>query len=206
MGRISTQPSYKNALGQDIYTIDGATYGTRQQADVLLLVIHHTGGADSRQWLTSPQTASATYLVGAYPDTNNLPRVYKYMSEIVGAPNTQGYGSLGGLPGNPNKHAISIEVEGGLVRDGVPHFRTDVLDASARLAGAILRYWHDEQGRNLLLTTHDHLDSFRRGDRHSDPWFDWLPFCVAAYAYAQSVSASSMQAKREVRGWGRNMT
>lgn len=178
MASIGTVPIYQNNLGQFVYWIDGAPSGKRTEDQALLLVLHHTAGSDSRAWLAgaSPSPVSATYLVGAYPDTGNKPRIYKYMSERTGVPFTQGYGVLGGLPTvNPNMHAISIEIEG-------PPFRDDVLAAAATLAAAIVVDWHEARNKNLLIIGHDHLDDWDRPDRHTDPHFDWSEFLADVYA------------------------
>jgi N-acetyl-anhydromuramyl-L-alanine amidase AmpD len=191
---IGTTPIYTNLLGQPVYWISPVNAGTRTAKDVLLLVMHHTVGTDSRKYLAdNPLGASATYLVGAYPDTGNSPRVYKYMSEATGIPYTQGFGSLGGLKGKPNPYAISIEVEG---LGGATPFREDVLVASAKLAASIIKDWHDARQRNLLLIGHDHLDSYYRTDRHTDPHFDWSRFAQQVYGFVGGLQGT-------VKGWGR---
>lgn len=192
--KLGTEPIYTNILGQPVYWIDGAASGNRTDADVLLLVMHHTVGTDSREYLAdNPLKSSATYLVGAYPDTDNKPRIYKYMSERTAAPYTQGFGSLGGLAKGPNVAAISIEVEG---LGGVTPFREDVLDASAKLAASIIKDWHDTRHRNLLLIGHDHLDSYFRKGRHNDPHWDHTRFNQKVYAFVGGLQGT-------VKGWGR---
>lgn len=191
---IPTDPLYKNILAQDIYWIDGAASGTRTEADTLLLVMHHTAGVDSRRYLAdNPLDSSATYLVGAYVDTGNAPRIYKYMSERTDAPYTQGFGSLGGLKRGPNAAAISIEVEG---MGGAAPFREDVLAAAAKLAASIIKDWHDARDRNLLLIGHDHLDSYYRKDRHDDPHWDHTRFTQQVYGFVGGLQGT-------VKGWGR---
>jgi hypothetical protein len=191
---IGTTPIYTNILGQPVYWIDGAAHGSRTEADVLLLVLHHTAGTDSRTYLAdNPNNASATYLVGAYPDTANAPRVYKYMSERTATPYTQGFGSLGGLRYGPNSAAISIEVEG--LGGGSP-FRPDVLTAAAKLGASIVKDWHDSRQRNLLVIGHDHLDSYYRKDRHNDPHWDWTRVIQQLYGFVGGLSGT-------VKGWGR---
>lgn len=189
--KLGTSPIYTNSHAQDIYWIDGATTMPRLETDVLCLVYHHTAGVDSREWLAAP--VNATYLVGAYPDTDDKPRIYKYMSERTAIPATQGYGKLGGLPYNPNRHSISIEVEG--MGGGVP-FRQDVLDAAAKLGASILKDWHDNRSRNLLVIGHDHLDAWTRKGRHSDPHYDWGRFVQQVYGYVGGLQG-------QVKGWGR---
>lgn len=193
MAGIGTVPIYRNNLGQAIFWIDGAPCGNRSEADVLLLVLHHTEGTDSRGWLggNAPKPVSATYLVGAYPDTQNLPRIYKYMSEREKVPYTQGLGSLGGLPHNPNLHAISIEVEG-------PPFDERVLAAAATLAASIVIDWHNARNRNLLIIGHDHLDDWDRKGRHTDPHWDWSDFLADVYIQMYGGPA---QLTGHVAGW-----
>lgn len=194
MTSIPTEPIYTNNQGQPIYWIDGAAHGDRTEADVLLLVMHHTVGVDSRAYLAdNPLKSSATYLVGAYPDTGNAPRIYKYMSERTDIPYTQGFGSLGGLKAGPNSAAISIEVEG---LGGATPFREDVLTAAAKLAASIIKDWHDTRQRNLLLIGHDHLDNYYRKGRHDDPHWDHTRFNQQVYAFVGGLSGT-------VKGWGR---
>lgn len=188
---IGTTPMYTNILGQAVYWIDGAPHGDRTDADVLLLMMHHTAGTDSRRWLggQAPDPVSVTYLVGAYADTGQQPRIYKYMSERTATPYTQGFGSLGGLPGGLNTACISIEVEG-------PPFLQPVLDCAAKLAASIIKDWHDARGRNLLLLGHDHTDNYYRKDRHTDPWWDHTRFNQMVYGFIGGLSGV-------VGGWGR---
>ncbi len=168
---LPTEPLYSNSAGQKIYWINECAKGTRTPADLRLLVAHHTGGTDSRLYLArNALKSSSTYLVGKYPDCGL--RIYKYMSEGNAAPYTQGYGSISTLDTalEINKSAISIEMEG-------PPIDPDVLDASAKLTASILRYW-DEQGRDLLLIGHKHLDA-----RKKDPDWNWNDFCKRVYGY-----------------------
>lgn len=190
MATIGTTPIYSNILGQPVYWIDGSAQGTRAESDALVLMMHHTAGRDSRRYLAdNPLGVSATYLVGAYADTGNAPRIYKYMSERTAVPYTQGYGKLGGLPRNLNQHSISIEVEG-------PPFSDALLAAAAKLAGSILKDWHDARGYNLVLLGHDHTDDYYRRDRHTDPHYDWTRFAQQVYGFVGGLSGI-------VPGWGR---
>jgi N-acetyl-anhydromuramyl-L-alanine amidase AmpD len=192
--QLPTKPLYTNLLGQPVFWIGGAASGDRTENDVLLLVMHHTVGVDSREYLAdNPLNSSATYLVGSYADTGDKPRIYKYMSARTAIPYTQGFGSLGGVARGPNPAAISIEVEG---MGGATPFRDDVLTAAAKLAASIIKDWHDARGRNLLLIGHDHLDSYYRKDRHDDPHFDWTRFTQQVYSFVGGLSGN-------VKGWGR---
>lgn len=187
---IPTVPSYVNLLGQDVYFIDGANFGTRVEKDCLVLMLHHTAGKDSRRYLANnPLGVSATYCVGSYPDTDNKPRVYKYMSERTGVPYTQGFGKLGGLRANLNQHSISIEVEG-------PPFSDELLSAAAKLAASILKDWHDNRQRCLVVLGHDHTDDYFRADRHTDPHWDHTRFLQQVYGFVGGLQG-------HVKGWGR---
>lgn len=187
---IETTPAYVNLLAQPVYMIRGAPIVPRTERDVLVLMLHHTAGTDSRRYLASnDRGVSSTYLVGAYPDTGNAPRVYKYFSETLAAPQAQGYGILGGLPHNLNIHAISIEVEG-------PPFTDDLLAAAAKCAASIVKDWHDRVGRNLVVLGHDHTDDWHRPGRHTDPSFDWSRFLQQVYGFVGGLSGT-------VAGWGR---
>jgi N-acetyl-anhydromuramyl-L-alanine amidase AmpD len=191
---IGTTPIYTNLLGQEVYWIDDANAGTRTEGETLVLMLHHTAGKDSRAYLANnPLGVSATYLVGAYADTGNVPRVYKYMSERTAVPYTQGFGSLGGLPKNLNQHSISIEVEG---LGGATPFREDVLAAAAKLAASIIKDWHDARHRNLVLLGHDHTDAYYRNGRHNDPHWDHTRFNQQVYAFVGGLQGT-------VKGWGR---
>lgn len=191
---IETTPAYTNLTGQLVYMIRGAPVVPRTERDVLVLEMHHTAGVDSRRYLAdNPRGVSTTYLTGAYVDTGNVPRVYKYFSETTAAPQAQGAGELGGLPHNLNTHAISIEVEA--LGSGVP-FRADVLDCAAKLAASIIKDWHDRVGRNLVLLGHDHTDPWNRPNRHNDPHFDWTRFAQMVYAFVGGLQGN-------VKGWGR---
>lgn len=191
---IPTQPSYVNLLGQEVYFIDGANHGTRTEDDVRVLMLHHTAGVDSRVYLAQNALGvSASYCVGAYPDTGDKPRVYKYLSERTDIPYTQGYGKLGGLPQNLNTHSISIEVEG---LGGVTPFREDVLTAAAKLAASIIKDWHDARGVNLVLLGHVHTDDYYRVGKHTDPHWDHTRFNQQVYAFVGGLSGT-------VKGWGR---
>lgn len=187
---IPTEHSYVNLLGQEVYFIEGANFGTRTEQEALVLMLHHTQGTDSRRYLASnPLKVSATYCIGQYPDTGNVPRIYKYMSERTAVPYTQGHGDLGGLPKNLNIHSISIEVEG-------PPFSDELLSAAAKLAASIIKDWHDARGRNLVLLGHDHTDDYYRNGRHTDPHFDWSRFAQQVYGFVGGLSG-------QVKGWGR---
>jgi N-acetyl-anhydromuramyl-L-alanine amidase AmpD len=191
---IETTPAYQNLLGQNVYMIRGAPVVPRTEKDVLVLMLHHTAGTDSRSYgADNPRGVSYTYLTGAYPDTGNVPRVYKYFSETNAAPQAQGGGKLGGLPYNLNTHSITIEVEG---LGGAVPFRADVLDCAAKLAASIIKDWHDRVGRNLVLLGHDHTDLWTRPGRHSDPHFDWSRFAQQVYAFVGGLQGN-------VKGWGR---
>ncbi len=168
--KLPTEHLYTNSAGQKVYWIDTAAKGKRSAADLRLLVIHHTAGTDSRAYLAeNPLKSSSTYLVGKYPDCGL--RVYKYMTEGTSAPYTQGFGSISTLDTAEeiNRASISIEIEG-------PPIDPQVVDASALLAASIIRYWA-EQGRDLLLIGHRHIDS-----RKSDPAFSWTDFCKLVYS------------------------
>lgn len=191
---IETTPAYQNLLAQDVYMIRGAPIVQRSEKDVLVLMLHHTAGVDSRKYLASNAlNVSSTYLVGAYADTGNAPRIYKYFPETTAAPQAQGYGVLGGLPHNLNIHAITLEIEG---MGGNTPFRDDVLDCAAKLAASILKDWHDRVGRNLVVLGHDHTDAFTRQGRHTDPHWDHLRFNQKMYAYVGGLTGN-------VKGWGR---
>lgn len=187
---IPVTPAYVNNMGQDIFWIDGANAGTRTEKQALVLMMHHTAGTDSRRYLAdNPLNVSATYCIGEYPDTNNKPRIYKYMSERTGVPYTQGFGKLGGLPHNLNTHSISIEVEG-------PPFSPELLAAAAKLAASIIKDWHDNRGRNLVLLGHDHTDDYYRNGRHNDPHWDWSRVTQQVYGFVGGLQG-------QVKGWGR---
>jgi hypothetical protein len=153
--------------GLPVYFIPGDDTAPRPvKDDVRLLVIHHSAGSDSRAYLRDNPNVGCHYLVGAYPDTLWIPRIYKYASEANAVTYTQGYGSIGGYDGNPNDIAASIEVEGG------PDFRDGVIDLAARLARTILN-----RRRNALMLRHLDID-----DRKIDPSFDWLAWCYKVYS------------------------
>lgn len=191
---IETTPAYQNLTGQDVYMIRGAAIVPRTEKDVLVFMVHHTAGTDSRSYLASnDRGVSSTYLVGAYPDIGNKPRVYKYFPETTAAPQAQGLGTLGGLPHNLNIHSVSLEVEG---RGGDVPFRPDVLECAAKLAASVLKDWHDRVGRNLVLLGHDHTDPYARAGRHDDPHFDWGRFAQQVYGFVGGLQGN-------VKGWGR---
>jgi hypothetical protein len=198
--RIGTEPIYTNSLGQPIYWIDGAPQGSRTENQTYLLVLHHTAGSDSRRWLAgdAPNTVSATYLVGAYADTQYRPRIYKYMSERTKVPYTQGFGSIGGLRPAMNTHCISIEVEGpGPITEANPlGFSSDLLGTTATLAASILADWHNTRGRSLLVVGHDHIDRYDRKGRHTDPHYDWTKMLQMIYSRLPALTGN-------VKGWGR---
>lgn len=169
---VPDQPRYTNDAGQPIYWIDGAAHGTRTERDLRLLVIHHTAGTDSREYLqNNSKKSSSTYLVGEYPDADGV-RVYKYMSETTAAPYTQGFGTIGPLSNGAkvNRAAISIEMEG-------PPLTPGVIQETAKLAASILRYW-SAKGVDLVLIGHKHID----GRKH-DPALDWGDFCKLVYSH-----------------------
>lgn len=166
-----TSPAYINNAGQAIFLLPAVHKSPRAvSGDVRLLVIHHTGGTDSRLYLADPgdgREVSSHYLVGDYANVGV--RIYKYGSETTDAMWTQGGGRLGGLQGmNPNQVAISIEIEG-------PPVKPAVFDAAALLAASIIRYWR-KQGRELLLIRHRDIDPNKR-----DPDLDWTAFCQSVY-------------------------
>jgi len=198
--RIGTSPIYTNNLSQPIYWINGAPHGTRNEDDTYLLCLHHTQGSDSRLWLggDAPNAVSSTYIVGAYPDTNYRPRVYKYMSERTDVPYTQGQGSIGGLKPNINSHCISVEVEGpGAITESAPlGFSPDLLAAVATLCASIISDWHNARGRSLLVIGHDHVDDYRRSGRHTDPHFDWSRVLQMIYTRLPALYG-------QVKGWDR---
>lgn len=172
---LPTQPAYTNDANQKIFWIEGAPHGSRTASDLRLLVIHHTAGTDSREYLWSnPLKSSSTYLVGKYPDTGL--RVYKYMSETTAAPYTQGFGSIGPLDtaNEVNRASISIETE---FNPKLGPVDPDVFDATAKLAASILRYW-SSKNIDLVLIAHKHIDS-----RKQDPAWDWGDFCKRTYGY-----------------------
>jgi hypothetical protein len=177
---LPTKPSYTNDAGQAVYWIEGAARGSRGPAEIELLVVHHTAGRDSREYLAqNPVNSSSTYLIGEYPDLGGAVRVYKYMSEATAAPYTQGFGSLGGYPLRPeiphdniNRRCVSIEIEG-------PPISAKLQQEAAKLAGSILRYWRG-QGRHLLLVGHKHID-----DRKIDPDLNWGQFVAQVYEAAK---------------------
>jgi N-acetyl-anhydromuramyl-L-alanine amidase AmpD len=168
---LPTAPTYVNDAGQPVYMLEATHKRKRLKAgDVRVLVIHHSGGRDSRLYLAEPpdgRIVSSHYLVGAYPDTDG-PRVYKYASETHDCTYTQGFGVMGGMTQSINDVAISIEVEG-------PPFDAAVLTEAAALARSILDYWR-EMGPDLVMVGHKHIDS-----RKPDPSFLWLDFCKMVY-------------------------
>ena len=171
---LPTEPDYINEAGQPIYRLVAVHKGSRTvPGDIQLLVAHHTAGRDSRAYLAEPndgRRVSTHYLVGAYPDTSEQPRIYKYGSEERDAMYTQGNGSLGGLAGrNPNDVAIAFELEG-------PPFKPGVIEEAATLVRAVLDYWH-AKGKDPLLIRHLDLDPMK-----DDPAFDWRHFCHLVYA------------------------
>ena len=144
--------------------------------DVRLLVIHHTGGTDSRKYLAVPtdgRKVSAHYLVGQYADLVTEPdisgiAIYKYAGEFDDQTFTQGGGKLGGHPGNINEFSVSIEIEG-------PPIAGVVESAAAMLAGEILSFWR-RRGRDLLMIRHGDVDKNK-----TDPDLDWAAFCKQVY-------------------------
>ncbi len=171
---LPTEPDYINAAGQPIYRLGAVHKDSRTvPGDIQLLVVHHTAGRDSRRYLVEPtdgRQVSTHYLVGAYPDTREQPRIYKYGSEEHDAMYTQGNGRIGRLAGrNPNDVAIAFEIEG-------PPFKSGVIEAAATLARVVLDYWN-AKGKDPLLIRHLDLDPAKR-----DPAFDWLRFCRLVYA------------------------
>jgi N-acetyl-anhydromuramyl-L-alanine amidase AmpD len=162
--------AYTNDDGQDVWWIEGAAAHPRP-VGVLpsVLVMHHSGGSDSRDYLRSNnRKVSSHYLVGDWPDVDGY-RVYKYASERKTATHTQGPAKLGGRGGlNVNDYAISIEIEG-------PPISYGLMDYSARLAASILRYWRDI-GVQLVMLTHDSIQVDK-----DDPAMDWGQFCALTY-------------------------
>jgi len=161
---------YRNSADQEVYLVKGAnTYAAPASIPKRYLVLHHTAGVDSRQYLlNNPGRVSSHYLVGDY-DANRARRIYKYASEIRECTHTQGLGSIGGYAlGNINDVCVSIEVEGPPID---PALRLYV----AKLARSIIDGWA-ALGVSLTMLRHRDIDH-----RKPDPAMDWTKFCQEVY-------------------------
>ena len=167
--KARSRHAYTNDRGQEIWWIAGANVATRYPHTPRYLVMHHTAGTDSRDYLhQNDRGVSCHYLVGQYDDVGINPRVHKYAGEASQITHTQFFSTIGVIQ-NPNPWAISIEMEG-------PPIDSNVQDEAATLAASIMRYWRG-RGIDLLLLGHKHID--RQGK--VDPALDWGAFCKTVY-------------------------
>lgn len=167
---LPTSPGYMNDLGQPIYLLQATSLGKRPAGVApRFLILHHTAGRDSREYLWDNELGVSThYLIGTYPDTALMPRIYKFGSETNDVAYTQAFSSIG-LLRDPNNFCISIELEG-------PPIAPAVIETGATLAASIISYW-SARDVDLVLLRHRDIDRQNK----IDPTLGWTAFCREVY-------------------------
>lgn len=144
---------------------DAQHRGGTRRLPPLVVVLHHTGGVDSRGWLTTdPRSAVSAHLL-----ISRTGVVYRLV-EDAGIAYHAGESRWGkyGTPGHPSVNYVSLGIELENLGTGTQPYPSAQYRACARA----IKRWRDQYGW-IAITTHAAIAPGRKNDPLGFPWAEF---------------------------------